>query len=228
MLTALPVAMLAVPVIVGGRVTGVLVIVRDDATPFSDAEHDAVLRLAPMVGSALDAAARHDGVTEMTMVDGLTGLANRRRLDRDLPEALAWADATEGSVGFVMIDVDHFKTFNDTHGHAEGDRVLRTVGDLIRLNVREGDVVYRYGGEEFSVLLRDTTRDEVLSVAERIRAAVAGAGIEGGETQPAGAVTVSVGLALVDGGDPEACMTAADGALYDAKHAGRDRVAFAG
>jgi diguanylate cyclase (GGDEF)-like protein len=220
-LTSLPASLLAVPVISAGRVGGVLVAVRPDDMPFTAEEQDDLLRLAPMVGSAWEAASVHDGVAEQAMRDGLTGLANRRRLDRDLPDALAGGDRT---IGIVMIDVDHFKTYNDTHGHAAGDEALRSVAEILSVNVRDGDVVYRYGGEEFCVLLPDTTDEEACAVAERLRAAVEAAPFAGEERQPGGKVTISVGLALTEGGDPDAALRSADGALYEAKHGGRNRV----
>ena len=123
-----------------------------------------------------------------------------------------------------MIGVDHFETYHDTHGHAAGDEALRIVAEVLRANVRDGDIVYRYGGEEFCVLLPDTTDDEARAVAERVRAAVEEAPFEGEELQPGGRVTISVGLALTEGGNPAAALETADGALDDAKHGGRNRV----
>ena len=165
----------------------------------------------------------------MAHVDGLTRLHNRRRLDRDLPDALETARATNTSLWFAMLDVDHFKTYNDTHGHGAGDAALQQVAEAIRSNVREQDIVYRYGGEEFSVLLPGTDAVEAGAVAERVRAAIEAATFEGEAQQPDGRVTVSVGMAEATGDDlPETLRHRADAALYAAKHAGRNQVNVAG
>ncbi|MEX0983659.1 MAG: GGDEF domain-containing protein [Actinomycetota bacterium] len=171
---------------------------------------------------ALRRAARED--PEPSMRDDLTGLADRRRLDLDLPDALSHAAAAERTVGIVMIDVDHFDTYRGAHGDVAGDIALRLVADLLRANVRDGDVVYRYGEEEFCALLGDTTDQEAREIAERLRAAVEEAPFEGEERQPGGRVTISVGLALTEGGEPGAALERADGALHEAQHEGHNRV----
>jgi diguanylate cyclase (GGDEF)-like protein len=117
-----------------------------------------------------------------------------------------------------MVDIDRFKQFNDTHGHPAGDRLLQHVSGLIRTSVRQSDIVYRFGGEEFAVLLPDASRSEALAVAERIRAVV--------ESKPldALAVTVSVGVSWAEEPDSGRLLESADAALYDAKRAGRNQV----
>jgi diguanylate cyclase (GGDEF)-like protein len=152
-------------------------------------------------------------------------VGNRRRLDSDLA-ALAPAEYADG-VAFLMIDVDHFKAYNDAHGHPAGDAVLRQVAQILCASVRETDVVYRFGGEEFAVLLRGASDEEARAVAARIRSAVAGHAFPGAETQPAGRVTVSVGVSRRCDGDAAALVAEADGALYRAKRDGRDRVVAA-
>jgi len=216
-----PVAALSVPLVVGGRVDGALVALRSSSAPFSPADQDLTAQLAAVTGSALEASARHDDVSAQSLTDGLTSLANRRRLDRDLPRALS---AGKLAVGLIMIDVDHFKTFNDTHGHPAGDAALCALADVLRANVREGDVVYRYGGEEFCVLVPNTDLAEATEVAERLRAAVAATDFVGGEQQPGGRVTISLGLAMANQPDPEQLAGEADAALYQAKRAGRNRL----
>lgn len=152
---------------------------------------------------------------DLAMRDDLTGLGNRRRLDRDLAALVS----SPGPVSVLMIDVDHFKAYNDRHGHMSGDEALRVVADVLRHETRQRDVVYRYGGEEFCVLLADTPVDSAAHVAERIRVSVAAAQVPGGA-----GVTVSLGLAV---GEPRSVLETvrrADDALFDSKHAGRDRV----
>jgi len=214
-------AIAAAPLVRKGSVNGVLIVARGPDREYGQADLDVLTHLAPLGAAALVAAEAHDDVAAQTLTDGLTGLANRRRLDQDLPGALA--DGGVG-VGFVMVDVDHFKHYNDTHGHPAGDAVLRTVADVLRASVREGDVVYRYGGEEFCVLLPDTTEREAAEVAERLRQAVEASPIPGADQQPDGRVTVSVGLAMAAAADPSALTDRADKALYEAKHGGRNRV----
>ncbi|MEW6581629.1 MAG: sensor domain-containing diguanylate cyclase [Actinomycetota bacterium] len=220
-----PVAVLAAPLVAGRRVTGAIVV----ATPagdLADDEDQALLQLVALpAATAIEAARAHDSAARLAHTDALTGVANRRRLDGDLEEL---AGAGDEPVAFLMIDVDHFKRYNDTHGHPAGDVLLRTVADLVRGSVREGDVVYRFGGEEFAVLLPGAGDDAARAVAGRIRDAVAAHDFPGGVTQPGGRVTVSVGgTRSARGGDPAALVGAADGALYEAKRAGRDRVVFA-
>ena len=152
----------------------------------------------------------------MAWSDGLTGVANRRRLERDLTLG---ANADLGPTSVIMIDVDHFKAVNDSYGHQAGDAVLRQVGAMLAAQVREQDVVYRYGGEEFCVLLIGATTEDARAIGDRVVHATRAI------TLPDGAhVTVSVGVAA---GDPRAVvetLDSADRALFEAKLQGRDRV----
>ncbi len=220
--TSLPASLLAVPVIGSGRVTAILFLVRPDSAPFTDADEAAINRLAPIVASARGAASRHGDATALSRIDALTGLANRRRLDEDLA-ALA-AAATGRTTALAMIDVDHFKHFNDRNGHTAGDDALRAVAAAILRAVRPRDRVYRYGGEEFTLVLSDIDRREAEHVAERVRAEVERIDLPGSAEQPSGTLTVSLGVALVEHGAPEAALQLADSALYEAKSAGRNRV----
>lgn len=219
-LVEVPMALAVVPLVVDGRVAGALLVVRVSSRPFDRDDVEALELLAPMVGTALQSAAAHDSATELAETEPLTGLKNRRRLARDLAGLDGMA-----SVAYVMIDVDHFKTFNDTNGHAAGDEALRQVARALERSVRPGDLVYRYGGEEFCVLLPEATPDEAIGVAERIRAEVEATPIPGGEHQPSGLVTVSAGVAC--SGPPESLVERADAALYAAKASGRNQVRLA-
>ena len=223
-----PIALAAVPVIASGGVAGVLMVVRSSTHPFDSSSVERLGMLAPMIGSALAAASTHESVAELAHLDGLTQLHNRRRLDQDLPETLAQCRAVGAPVCFAMVDVDHFKTYNDTHGHGAGDAALQLVAEVIRTNVRDQDVVYRYGGEEFSILLPDTDLTEAGEVAERARNAIEDATFVGEDHQPGGKVTVSVGMAQAGTDDPESLRHRADAALYEAKDSGRNRVTVAG
>lgn len=222
-ITSLPAAVLAAPVIGGGRVTAIVFLVRPEATPFVAEEERALERLTPVVASALAAASKHEDATALSRIDPLTGLANRRSLDADLG-TLQGAPASGRSFAVVMVDVDHFKQFNDRNGHAAGDAALRAVAEALRGGVRDQDRVYRYGGEEFSLVLPDVDRAEAEQVAERVRELVQQIDLPGSAQQPGGALSVSVGVALVPSIEPASALHAADRALYDAKSAGRNRV----
>jgi diguanylate cyclase (GGDEF)-like protein len=218
---ALPSALLAVPVFGGGRVTGVLVLIRPEHRPFGKAEVLAVGRLAPMVGSALAALRTRSDSPAPTDVDALTGLLDRRKLDRDLFRAL---EDPSGPVGVAMVDVDHFQDYIDTNGPVAGGAALRTVAGAIAGAVRPAGSAYRRGGEEFTVLLRGVEAREAVEVAERMRAAVETCAIPGASSQPAGRLTISVGIAVVRGGDPTSVLMVADRALHQAKREGRNTV----
>jgi diguanylate cyclase (GGDEF)-like protein len=166
----------------------------------------------------------HDALREMAERDGLTGLFNRRRLDEALRTELLRAARERQPLSLLLVDVDHFKRFNDTHGHVAGDACLRAVArQMGRAVGRPGDVVARFGGEEFAVLLPATDAAGALQVGEHLRRYVAS-----GEPGDLRRVTVSVGVATMW---PDACtaaeqlVDAADRAPYAAKAAGRDRVA---
>lgn len=156
--------------------------------------------------------------------DPLTRTLNRRFLPALLGREISMAKTTNVPLSLLMVDVDHFKRFNDTYGHTAGDTALKVVAETILESVRSGDFVFRYGGEEFLVLLVETPRDRALAVAERLRQKVAERPIP----LPTGAqinVTVSVGLATHEGHpDPQYLIDQADRALYQAKNAGRNRV----
>ncbi len=221
-LVDVPAAMAAVAVVADSTVIGALLVVRRPTRQFNPTELDALQMLAPLVGSALIAAETHGSATALADLDALTGLANRRSLDRDI-EALH----PNHVASYVMIDVDHFKNFNDTNGHAAGDMALQTVARAIETNVRPEDRAYRYGGEEFCVLLPGANATDAALVAERVRAAVEASTIPGGEHQPGGRVTISIGVADTSAGT-SGIIERADGALYEAKESGRNRVNIAG
>lgn len=159
-------------------------------------------------------------------IDALTGLANRRYLDENL-EKIAGACRENGrGIGVLMADIDFFKTFNDKHGHAVGDHVLRLVARVIRDSVRPGDIVARYGGEEFTILLPGASVEDSRLVAKRIIDQLRGRSfLERHSGRPLGAVTLSIGLAVLTGDETgDAVLRRADRALYRAKSNGRDQI----
>jgi diguanylate cyclase (GGDEF)-like protein len=156
--------------------------------------------------------------------DGLTGLWNRKALLDLLQREVEIAARTSGKIGVIMLDADHFKKVNDTCGHLAGDAVLRELASRIQQTLRSYDLTGRYGGEEFLVVLRGCTTDQVDACAERIRAIVANSPIEAEGSNLH--VTVSVGTAILDPmvHTQKEALATADGALYQAKHSGRNRV----
>jgi diguanylate cyclase (GGDEF)-like protein len=166
-------------------------------------------------------ALRKDDAAAVT--DYLTGAANRRAMARSLRQALHRARRQGHTYAVVLLDVDHFKQVNDAHGHAVGDRVLQDVVACLRRSCRPGDVIARWGGEEFLVLLPDTAGSEAVEVAERMRQRVEGHVFEG-----VGSVTVSLGVAVARSGEgTREVVGRADAACYGAKRAGRNRVQVA-
>ena len=159
--------------------------------------------------------------------DPLTGLGNRLKMSEDLEIFRSRRDRYHEQFGVALFDIDHFKSLNDTAGHLAGDEALRRVAAVIRSELREADMAYRYGGEELLVALPAGVR-RVAAAAERIRKAVEHAAIpHPGRPGPETVVTLSVGVAAAEG-ETEAFLLAADAALYKAKSDGRNRMAVAG
>ena len=161
--------------------------------------------------------------------DGLTRLANRKHFDLAIRTAAAQAAEQESPVCLLLADVDHFKKFNDQHGHAMGDHVLRLVASILRSNVKGRDLVARYGGEEFALILPATQLADARLVAEQLRESVASRQIMLRQSgQSLGRVTMSFGVAALT---PDEAVTAwidrADDALYESKRGGRNRVSMA-
>lgn len=168
-----------------------------------------------------------DGLQRMATHDSLTGLHNRRMLMERLDEAFANAGRYHQDLSVIMMDVDHFKGVNDIHGHQAGDDVLRSLGELLRSEMRGTDIVARYGGEEILMVCPNTDLSKATEIAERIRARIEGTPMAtmAGELR----VTVSMGIADARHADSVAkLIEVADSAMYKAKEAGRNRVCSAG
>ncbi|WP_445000898.1 diguanylate cyclase [Halomonas mongoliensis] len=162
------------------------------------------------------------------MTDPLTGLGNRRYLEDQAAMEIARAQRSGAPLSLIAIDLDHFKYINDTHGHDVGDLVLQAFAGTARQQLRNGDVLCRMGGEEFAILLPDTTREQAMKVAERLRQTIAGTPVEVGEEVIAGgrlAYSASLGVTLVSAGESslKPAIKRADRGLYAAKAAGRNR-----
>lgn len=161
-----------------------------------------------------------------SLTDPMTGLANRKFFDDSLSATVADAHARGEPVSLLMVDIDHFKTFNDTYGHLTGDQVLRLVASSLKQNVKGQDVAARYGGEEFAVILPNTALRSALTVGDHIRRAAMSKELMKRSTgQHLGRITVSVGVATLHKSDtPQTLIERADACLYTAKRNGRNRV----
>ncbi len=158
--------------------------------------------------------------------DALTGLGNRHAMEDTFPRELKRCANNEHPVSLIMIDVDRFKKFNDQFGHVAGDRALSAVAHVLKKQFRTKDLLARYGGDEFAVLLPEVAETEALVIAERVRTAVAGKTSDGSDSLIRAPVEISIGVAELDAqGTYESLLKSADAALYRAKDAGRNTVA---
>lgn len=185
--------------------------------------------LSSLMASAILNAREHTRVFELATKDGLTSLHNRRYFEEQFNLELARTRRTGAPLCLLMLDVDHFKTYNDRNGHVAGDKVLVQVARLVKQGIRSVDLIARYGGEEFIVLLTGADLAVGRSVAEKIRSAVAEFDFPQGEGQPGGRLTVSVGVAELKASvrSLEDLIRRSDSALYQAKEQGRNRVVAA-
>ena len=215
---------LSCPINIGGKTIGVMNFAdRVGREPFDEGSIEMFQAISPQLAVAIDRAMLKERAGEfeqLSVTDPLTGLLNRRYMEERLLEEVKRSNRHGFPMSYMMIDVDHFKTYNDQFGHPAGDDALRTVGQVIRDTLRSADVAARYGGEEFSILLPQTTGEEAAAIAERIRANVEHTNFTHRR------VTISIGVASCAS---EVCsskvlVSAADKALYEAKRRGRNMV----
>ena len=218
------------PIMVGGRKVGVLN-VTDKAGGGAYDELDLGLLdlIAPQMALAIDRAEWRQKATQfqlLSITDPLTALVNRRYLEERLSEEVERSKRHRYSMSFMMVDIDDFKAYNDKHGHQAGDLALEMTAQCLKSALRSADVAARYGGEEFSILLPQTAMGEALVIAERIRRRVERTHFPHDQSQPLGAVTVSIGISAfgVDLDTPASVIYAADQALYVAKSRGKNCV----
>ncbi|MBV9848395.1 MAG: sensor domain-containing diguanylate cyclase [Armatimonadetes bacterium] len=224
-------SLLLLPLMVSGRTVGVAQFERDGPLPYTRRDMERVRALANQAAAAIVNARHHRDVTDRAETDGLTGLFNRRHIQAALESERRRALRYGHPLSVIMLDIDNFKSYNDTYGHTQGDVLIKMVAGLLRANFRSVDIVGRYGGEEFIVLLPETTKEEAGHTAERLRQSVAATAFPGFADDPEMAVlkTVSLGVATLpqDAPDAEMLVMRADQALYEAKRGGKNRVVLA-
>jgi len=212
------------PITIGGRKIAVLNFTdKAGGGAFGERDVEVLRAIAPQIAVAIDRTAMKDRAGEfeqLSVTDPLTGLTNRRYLEKRLDEEIDRSKRHRFPMSLMMLDVDEFKSYNDSFGHPAGDAALKIVAGILNDAVRGEDVAARYGGEEFSILLPQTTSVEAAAIAERIRRQIE-------KTEfPKRRVTVSIGIASSanETGSPEELINAADSALYEAKNQGRNNV----
>lgn len=217
---------LAVPIRAGGRVIGVIEVGEDPSSPFTPHDDLALGTLADLVGMALQNASMYRDMEELAMVDGLTGLSNRRSIMAQIESEFERARRYHRPLTVLSVDLDNFKRINDTFGHPSGDRALEAVADAIRRATRRVDLGGRMGGDEFLVVLPETDQENALIVAERLLASCGSLEIAADDGSTFG-LSISIGIASLPETNADfvaELLGAVDQALYRAKNSGRNRL----
>ena len=193
----------------------------------TEQEVDNVIPLASLAAAAIQQAQLYQEIEEMTLMDGLTSLHNQRALQNTLQKHFKKVEIDP--LAMIMLDIDLFKKYNDTNGHLLGNEVLELLAQVIKDSIRESDLAFRFGGEEFTVLLFNTSIQDVGMIAERIRVNIEKTVFPKENSQPGNRLTITLGYAHTDQiakPTPSRLTSAADQALYDGKQAGKNRVSL--
>jgi diguanylate cyclase (GGDEF)-like protein/PAS domain S-box-containing protein len=220
---------LCIPILAQGETLGILHLqATDDVPQLNASELSFKTTFAAQVGLSIANIRLREALRTQSVRDALTGLYNRRYLEETLEREMRRAARAAHSLGILMIDLDHFKKFNDTYGHDAGDAVLRETGVSLTKGIRAEDFVCRFGGEEFVVILPTADPETSRARAERLRMKIRELTVMY-QGKSLGMVTISVGVAAfpAHGTSPKELMSAADAALYEAKRGGRDQVVMA-
>ena len=221
------VSWLCSPIVVDEQVIGIIHVDSARKNAFSQDDLSFVEFLAREISVAVETSLIHAEMRDLATKDELTGCFNRRKFDLDLEGELACAASGDRHLSLLMIDIDWFKQYNDAHGHQQGDVLLHRFGQLLKTSVRPQDRTYRYGGEEFAVLLPGSPGSRALATAWRLCRAVRETEFERAESsQPGGRLTATIGVATYpeEASNSTHLLAAADSALYKAKGLGRNRV----
>ena len=218
-------AYVCVPMMAYGEAVGLLTISVPDGTELGAAQQRLATTVAEHIALSLANLKLQETLRSQSIRDPLTGLFNRRYMEESLEREMSRAGRARRPVGIIMLDLDHFKAFNDTHGHEVGDALLREVGAVLQRSIRGEDIACRYGGEEFILILPEASLGDAAQRAEQLRQSIATIDVIH-RRQAVGPVTVSLGVAIYPdhGSTSAAVLRAADAALYQAKALGRDRV----
>jgi len=219
-------SLIAVPLKIQDKIVGVLYL--DDFTPrqFPEQRLKLLSILASFATMSIDNARLHHRTQQLACTDGLTGLFNHRMFTQLFREEFHRTRRYRNVLSLMMLDVDDFKAFNDTHGHPEGDRVLVAVSEILRETLRDCDICFRYGGEEFVAILPETEIGEALPAAERVRQRIAEDSLRHSKGENAHPVSVSIGVASFprDGSTHDELLKVVDDLMYVAKKSGKNRV----
>ena len=182
--------------------------------------------LATQAATAIEKMHILEKTKKLAITDELTSLYNHRHFVNLFKDELARSKRYKRSLSLIIIDIDNFKNYNDTHGHLKGNDVLKVFSAVMQESVRDIDVLARYGGEEFAVILPETGKEEAMECAERIRRAIEKKAFCGEDQQPLGKMTASFGVSTfpIDGDREYTLIDRADVALYKAKSSGRNKV----
>ena len=218
-------AAIAVPLIREGRVIGVFNVESTRPAALGERDVNILTALAGYATIAIQNARLFEQTERLATTDGLTGLFNHRHLHQAMDQMLDRCCRDDRPLALIMLEIDNFKRYNDTYGHQRGDEVLRIVAELLRKGSRASDVVARYGGDEFMIVLPDTGKETAGEVAERLRRAIEAYPFQLGESILTN-VTLSIGIAASpdDGVTVDALVDAVDRAQYSAKRTGGNKV----
>jgi diguanylate cyclase (GGDEF)-like protein len=215
-----------VPLHIGARRLGAIVVLDGPGGKFGADDVRALEAIAPQIATALDNARLYEETESLSLTDPLTRLGNRRAFEQRLEEEIQRSQRHERALSLVLLDIDHFKVYNDMHGHQAGDDILRRLGTALSERLlRHTDVGFRYGGEEFAVIMPETTAAQAEAVMQRVHEVLALEPLPLGDHQPGGYLTLSAGVTTCAGGPSgvQDLVEHADLALFGAKQSGRNR-----
>jgi diguanylate cyclase (GGDEF)-like protein len=222
------VSSLCVPIVAQGNVLGILHLENHAGKEITEAERSLANNLANQIALAMASIKLRDTLRNLSVRDPLTGLFNRRYMEESLQREIGTAQRKSRPLALVILDLDHFKNFNDTFGHEAGDMLLREVGTLLARKSRVGDIACRFGGEEFVVIYPEAQPEIVIQLANQLREAIFALQLQH-FGRSLGQISASFGLAFfpTHGSTTDELLRAADKALYEAKAAGRNRIEVA-
>lgn len=217
---------MGIPMESGGEILGIMAVASYKRSAFSQSDLDLIKNIAGQAAMAIDNARHHEEVERRSRLDSLTGILNHSSFLKTLEEKTQEALANNTTLSVIMMDIDHFKQFNDDHGHLVGDQVLCLVTDTIRRNIKSTDIVGRWGGEEFVVALPNASGEDAVKIAQRLQKSMAQLYLASREKQVIPAPTISQGIAVFpdEANDVYPLVDLADQRLYRAKERGRNQI----